>query len=230
MPTQEPATDPLQTRQRILEAAGEVFAEQGFRGATVRDICRRAEANVAAVNYHFGDKLALYTEVVQQFLQAAEIEGIRNALDQTAPPEDILRAVIHARLRSLTRGDRPDWHFRILAHELAQPTPVIRQHVNQIGRPLFNRMLGLVGGMLGLPPDAEKTKLCAISVMGQILVYVFATPLLAGVWPELKMTPQQIDQVADHIADFSLEYIRNFRSNSQQAGPNTRSARPRLAK
>jgi len=218
------------TRDKLLDVAGRIFADRGYRATTIREISLAAGANVAAVNYHFGDKLALYTEVVQQSLQAAEIEGMRNALDQAAPPEDILRAVIRARLRSLTRGDRPDWHFRILAHELAQPTPVIRQHVNQIGRPLFNRMLGLVGGMLGLPPEAEKTRLCAVSVMGQILVYVLATPLLAGVWPELKMTPRQIDQIADHIADFSLEYIRNFQSNSHQAEPNTRAARPRLAK
>src|SRR4051812_20479295 len=53
------------TRQRLLEAAGEVFADFGFRKATVRDICSRAEANVAAVNYHFGDKHKLYSEVLK---------------------------------------------------------------------------------------------------------------------------------------------------------------------
>ncbi len=45
-----------ETRQRLIEAVGEVFAERGFRAATVRDICQRAQANVAAVNYYFGDK------------------------------------------------------------------------------------------------------------------------------------------------------------------------------
>jgi TetR/AcrR family transcriptional regulator, regulator of cefoperazone and chloramphenicol sensitivity len=56
--------DQLVTRQRLLEAAGEVFADLGFRSATVRDICRRADANIAAVHYHFGDKEQLYAAAV----------------------------------------------------------------------------------------------------------------------------------------------------------------------
>ena len=54
----------LETRRRLLDAAGEVFAEKGFAKATVREICQKAEANIAAVNYHFGDKEKLYAAVL----------------------------------------------------------------------------------------------------------------------------------------------------------------------
>jgi AcrR family transcriptional regulator len=224
------AADP--TRDKLLDVAGRIFADRGFRAATIREICVGAGANVAAVNYHFGDKLGLYTEVVQHSARAAELEAVRNALDQLAPPEDILRAVIHARLRSIFRGDRPDWHFRILAHEMAQPTPAIRSLIKKIGRPLFERLLNLIGGMLGLPANHDKTRLCAISVMGQILAYVFAAPLLAGVWPGLKMTPEQVDRIANHIADFSLAYIHQFRASTSVHATNgtARATAPRVRK
>lgn len=209
--TRQP-TSPDPTRAKLLDVAGPIFADRSYRSATIREICVAAGANVAAVNYHFGDKLGLYTEVVQQSLQAAHVEAMQSALDQNLPPDEILRAVIRARLRSICRGDLPDWHFRILAHELAQPTAALQHLINKVGRPIFNRLLELIGRMIGLPPDDEKTRLCAISVMGQILAYVFAGPLLAGVWPGLKMTPEQVERIADHIGDFSLSYIQNFRS------------------
>src|SRR3954465_10694117 len=60
-------TDSSQTRtkQQLIEAAGQVFAEHGYRAATVREICLRAGANVASIHYHFGDKEKLYLEVLR---------------------------------------------------------------------------------------------------------------------------------------------------------------------
>src|SRR3954469_24673963 len=60
-----------QTRLRLLEAAAKEFAEHGFHHAPVRDICKRAEANVAAVNYHFGDKEGLYAATLKHWISVA---------------------------------------------------------------------------------------------------------------------------------------------------------------
>src|SRR6266403_1933525 len=147
------ASDP--TRAKLVNFAGRVFAARGYQATTVREVCTAAGANVAAVNYHFGDKLGLYTEVLQQSIRAAQIDAVRSAFDKTAPPEDILRAVIRTRLQGVCRGDLPAWHLRILTHEMAQPSPAFQQFVNKIGRPIFKRLLELIGGMIGLPPDDE---------------------------------------------------------------------------
>lgn len=210
------SSDP--TRGKLLEAAGPVFAEHGYYGSTVREICKLAGVNVAAVNYHFGDKLGLYTEVLQESVRAARIDMVQAALDQNKPPEEVLRAVIHARLQGICRGDLPDWHFRIMAHELVQPTPALARVVQSVTRPIYKRLLGLVGRIIELPPEDETTRLCAHSVMGQILFYVLQRPMLVRLWPELKMTPDQMEQIADHIADFSLAYLNSVRKSQKTSG------------
>ncbi len=52
-------------RERLIESAGPIFARLGYEGATVTQICTEAGCNIAAINYHFGDKASLYREVVK---------------------------------------------------------------------------------------------------------------------------------------------------------------------
>src|ERR1035441_503366 len=142
------------TREKLVESAGHVFAEHGYHATTVREIVKRSGANIAAVNYHFGDKLGLYTEVLQQSVRAARVDAINSAPDQNAPPEDILRAVIRARLQSVTTPNLQDWHFRIMVHELVQPTPALSRVVNEVSRPIYERLLELIGRI-----DRKSTRL-----------------------------------------------------------------------
>ena len=58
---------PSDTKEKILAAAKEVFAEQGFEGTTIRAITERAQANVSAVNYHFGSKEELFRQIIADF-------------------------------------------------------------------------------------------------------------------------------------------------------------------
>ena len=69
------------TKERLLKAASEIFAEKGFRDATVAEICEAAEANIAAVNYHFGNKETLYDEVwLRAFTLAVEYYKVIDAI------------------------------------------------------------------------------------------------------------------------------------------------------
>lgn len=206
------------TREKLVETAGQLFAEHGYYATTVRDIVKRSGANIAAVNYHFGDKLGLYTEVLQESVRSARVDAINHALDQSEPPEDILRAVIRTRLQSLTRPDLQNRHFRIMVHELAQPTPALERVVNEVSRPIYKRLLELVGRIAGLPSKDERTRLCAHSIMGQILIYVLAGPLLMQLWPELEMTPEQVERIAEHIGDSSIAYLRQVNSGQANSG------------
>jgi len=199
---------PELTRDKLIDAAGHVFAERGYRATTIREICRRAGANVAAVNYTFGDKMGLYTEVLRHSVRAAKTDAMSAALDASLSPEDTIRGVIRARLRSMCQETRPDWHIRLVMHEFSQPTVAMERVVDEGMRPIYDRMKKAVGHMIGLPPDHETTRLSVNSIVGQILFYTFSRPVLAHLQPELKLTPNQLDRIADHIADFSLAYLK----------------------
>jgi TetR/AcrR family transcriptional regulator, regulator of cefoperazone and chloramphenicol sensitivity len=210
-PRRRPSAPSDPTREKLLEAAGRIFAERGYDQATVREICRLAGANVAAVNYHFWNKQGLYSQVLLRMAGDARLERMQEALDQSAPPEEILRRVIKARLQGLGTGRLPDWHFRIVAREFSHPTPAMSRMIDKVSRPLYEGLLDLVGQIITLPADDEKTRLCTHSIMGQIFLYALAGPILSKLWPGMKATPEQMDRIADHIADFSLAYLQSIR-------------------
>jgi len=206
----EPATaDP--TRKKLLEAAGQVFAERGFYDATVREICSRAEANVAAVNYYFGDKVELYEEVLRQAVSSVHDDALREALNDMEPRQALRRVIRHI-VGRLCSANRASWTMRIMAHEMAQPTPAFARVVDEIVAPTSAMLRRVIGRLLNLPPDHEKTRLCTHSVMGQAIHYVQARPMIERLWPELKMTEETMDRIAQHIADFSLAYLTSYRT------------------
>src|SRR5277367_2860810 len=147
------------TRTKLLDAAGQVFAESGFQGATVREICARAGVNIALVNYHFGDKLELYTEVLRHSVGSSGNQGIRQAIASQAPPERAFRELIHAMLLKIYGSDRPGWHFRLMMHEFAQPTPAMASVIDETMRPVYDRFRELIGMMLNLTSDHDQVRL-----------------------------------------------------------------------
>jgi len=197
------------TRDKLLEAAGQVFAEQGFHAATVREICSRAGANVAAVNYYFGDKVELYEEVLRQAVFAAHDAPMREALGNMQPNEAVRRAIRYM-LGKMCGAGRPSWTMRLMAHEMMQPTPSLARVVDEIIGPNYAMLRGIVGRIIHLPPDHEKTRLCVHSIIGQVLHYMHARPVIARLWPDLSMTETNMDAIAEHIADFSLAYLKAY--------------------
>jgi AcrR family transcriptional regulator len=202
--TKKPPVLADDTRSKLLDAAGEVFAQSGFQGATVREICAKAGVNIALVNYHFGDKLELYTEVLRHSVGAAGNGIIKQAIASKAPPKEAFRELIHAMLQRVCRGDRPGWQFQLMVHEFAKPTPAMATVIDETMRPVYDRFRELIGTMLNLPVEDDRVRLSTHSVIAQVVHYVHARHVVSRVWPQLELTPQRIAQIAGHISDFSL--------------------------
>jgi TetR/AcrR family transcriptional regulator, regulator of cefoperazone and chloramphenicol sensitivity len=196
------------TRIRLLKAAAAVFAEHGYQDATVRQICARAGANIALVNYHFGDKLELYTEVLRFALQAGPV-GTHFDLPSVAfEPAEALRRIVGALVdRAFETSDQANLRFRLILNEFVRPSGATARVVDVVMRPVYERLREIVGAILGLPANHEKTRLCVHSILGQVAHFAHARPMMALLWQEMTMTPAQRELVTKHIAAFSLAYL-----------------------
>ena len=203
-------------RRKLMQAAREVFAEAGYQAATVREICTRAGNNVAAVNYHFGDKYGLYTEILKDEVQSYRDAFPEKLLEQL-PPEEALRLFIQSVFRHVANTDRPAWHTRVMMHELAVPTQGLSAVVELIIRPKMMSLGGIVGRFLGLSPMDPKTRLCAHSVMGQMVHYAHGRPTLALLWPDWKIDEGQLEVIANHIAEFSIAALKSVKKDRAKA-------------
>ncbi len=193
------------SRARILRAAERLFAEHGFRRVTVRDICRAARVNVAAVNYHFGDKLGLYHEIVQAAIEAmrAATDEARRAGEGLAPEERLGRYVAAIVGRLLAAGPRPVQ--RLIHRELNDPTPLLDRLVQQGVRPRVEYLSSLVAQILGCAVSDERVLRGVFSIQAQTLA---AAP--NPIARRLGFDPRPADAaaIAEHITRFSLAGIR----------------------
>lgn len=198
------------TRERLLQAAGEAFARSGFRNTTVREISKGADANVAAVNYHFGDKEGLYAAVLQYASRAAmQKYPPDGGIGRQAPPEQRLAAFIRSFLHRILDEGRPAWHGKLMAMETADPTPALDQILQELVRPAFEILLSIIRDLLGNPEDNETVYFCAGSIVGQCLHYFYSRPVMERLVP-MRLGAGVIDRLAEHIARFSLFAIKGI--------------------
>lgn len=193
---------------RLLDAAGPIFAAKGFHWTKIRDICARAGANVAAVNYHFGDKLGLYTEVLRYSISAAELSPEVTSNAPGIPPEARLRGFVRMILDCVFNSSRPAWHMRLVLQEMSHPTPALSELIEEFIRPRYEILSTLIASINGEEPRSRVTQFCAHSIVGQARHYLIASPVIGAVWPDLSFTAKDLDEIADHITAFSLAGIR----------------------
>ena len=193
---------PSATENRILESAGEVFAEKGFRAATIRDIVRRAKANIAAVNYHYGDKQGLYTAVFRYARKCCE-EQFPVTGDAGATPRENLHAFIRSLLLRILDHGRPAWHWQLMAREMMEPTAALDEMVEQSIKREFAIIAGIVSDMTQLDPQEPRVRLCASSIIGQVLFYRHAQAVVHRLHPEQEFARKDLEELAAHITDFS---------------------------
>jgi AcrR family transcriptional regulator len=195
------------TRERLLDVAIGLFAESGFKRVTVRQIAEKARANVAAVNYHFGDKQGLYEEIVDMVI--ASMKATNEAAfeaGQGRTPEEQLRSFIRVWLSQVMSSPRHLWIHRLMNRELEEPTAALDRVFKDVIEPRNDYLEAIISALTGLPRNDPRAGRALASIFGQCLV--FARPLPDRAPARWRLVAGDIDAAAEHIADFSLAGLR----------------------
>lgn len=195
------------TPSLLLEAAGEVFAEQGFHGATIREITSRAGVNIPAVNYYFRDKDELYVAVLRRAHRSSLEKGAWEQV-QEGSAEDRLRRFVHGLFRHLLDPSRPKWHGTLIARELASPTPLFKQLIEEGLRPHFLVLKKMVQEVAGVSLPQKKLQMIIASILGQCFFYRHSRAVAMQLLPELYNGENWMYEIAEHISNLSILAIR----------------------
>lgn len=209
---QEITDSQVGTHERILRAAAEVFADSGFERATVREICSRASVNVAAVNYHFGDKQHLYIEVLK-YCKALAFKKYppETGTKKSDSPELRLNVFIRSFVFRILDGGSSSLFGRLVSREYIEPTGAFDMLVKEAIRPVFILLSEIVRELLGPRAPAMRVHMSCASVISQCLFFLYARYALTKLFPEQKFGTTEMEAIADHITVFSLAAMKDFR-------------------
>jgi len=192
------------TKVRVLEAAGRIFAERGFRDATVRDICQAAQVNLAAVNYHFGDKERLYVESVK----LAHRMRMQQVPMPDWPPGTSgavkLHGFIYAFLCRVLADDGQGWESQLMMRELAQPTVACEELVREYIRPHFTLLQRIIDDLVPRETSEVERHRIGFSIVGQCLHYRIAEPIVRLLISAEEFKQNDPATLADHICRWTL--------------------------
>lgn len=192
------------TKQRLIDSAGEIFATQGFAAASVREICRQAEANVAAVHYHFGDKAQLYLACLEQAQSCQAADAPDPEALQALPAQDRLRTFIHGMLVSKLASNRPRWHMELMLREMIRPTEACSEIVDRYIRPMAGVLWNIIEELRPSQAQDRLFWLTGFSVVSQVIFYYIHQPIISRLMGAEEFARLTVDELADHITGFCL--------------------------
>ena len=198
---------PEDTRLRLIEAAGQLFAAKGFDGVSVRELSARAGANLAAIAYHFGSKEALYAEALRHGVRRVADSLRVSVLEAEADPARRFRRHVRAFTQALLSPDNPAWTTRLMLRELAGPTVALSKVVDEVVRPNFDLIRDTLAQLLPRGTDPLKVALHVFSVVGQCIHYRNTAPVTLNLLGWRAYPSGFAEQLADHVIDGTFRAI-----------------------
>jgi TetR/AcrR family transcriptional regulator, regulator of cefoperazone and chloramphenicol sensitivity len=198
--------DDQTTRERLLEVAGQVFAEKGFDRATGKEICERAGINTAAVNYYYGGIEGLYAAVIREahsrfVTHAAAVAAIADKTDARAKLEAILELIV----RTLVGPALSSWVLRVIGREVVAPSAALAALRETEFLPKTRILKSIVSELMGLPEDHPAVARGCVSVMAPcFLLLIFDRDMLKRAFPSLGLGSEDAAALVRHMMQYAL--------------------------
>ena len=197
-------------KERILDTAEELFAQNGYSAVSVRQITTLAQCNLAAVNYHFGNKKNLYLEVFRSRLVAngkqVSLSFERNLAARPAPTlVDVVHALAQAFLEDGPLSDEErERHSQLMAREMTKPIGAMEIVIDEVMQPLFESVACRLRPHLKEGIDDESLTLKILSIFAMVTHFNFARAAIS------RITGREYDtafktRLVDHIIEFSTK-------------------------
>jgi AcrR family transcriptional regulator len=131
-------------KTRILEVAGKLFAEKGFKTVTVREIIKNAETHLSALNYHFGSKENLYREVIKFACMNLPVSFERQEIAGYVTPREGLERLVRESLSHYRKDTEKSWQDTLLMRECWSPSELFEDIMSDY----YNPKLEYIGTLL----------------------------------------------------------------------------------
>jgi len=198
-------------RERLIDAAEELFASQGFDGTSIRDLITKAKSNLSSVNYHFGDKSVLYEDLFRQRLREMRQSRLKAVKDVMSKGNPTLEKLLHAYavdfVKPFSDPKRNQRFMQLFFRELAEQRLPKDLFMNEMVAPV---MTAMVEALATLCPDVSRRDIdmCFISTTGQLVHLMQIRVLFEGTQSPIGLI--NIDEAIEHIVKFSAAGIRGF--------------------
>lgn len=209
------------TRARIIDAAGQLFAERGYHGVTIRDVMAKGEASLSALGYHFKDKDGLYRAVL---IHACESDLSEGGMPDTHEPKDARTALLDVCRSFIDNFAHPasDWRAMLLERECIEPSPVFKEVFEKYYRPQFDALKRIVARAAGRKPDERDVEFASIAIYGAMSIFLMYRRLFDHLSPGLVHAVAKNPWYVERVADAALvlaakDTARAARSTSTKA-------------
>jgi AcrR family transcriptional regulator len=206
-----------ESRARILEAAGQLFADRGYDGVSVRALAKRAGVNAAAINYHFGGKEGLYHAVIRKLIDDTEPKfgpmvvrlraGVAGAGGDRAALAVVASRLVSGLLRNILSSETLHWQMPILLRESQQPSKAFATLMADRIDPVHDAIAELVGAATGHDPKSPQARLITANIMGQCMSLGAARGVIFARLGWDDYTPERIELVVDTLVPRMLAML-----------------------